>query len=412
LSDSDWFLIEVLNAGPTSRIASASVDARDVDQSRSLRNLLSLRLGGSEDPETRGWPAGIRRNLLVAGRLVTGAAGDELAAYLRAPAQEQSVRLRLSISLQLADGRSFAPEAPVIVSFRWRRPTAGEVDALRLEALRLFEDAIAVDPEYFSPQVLRLRALLATPAVSAGIPRSMVLDAVRQRPTGKSLHLFNTWGLIDDKYQVRDPVVVAFYAEALRESGRAAATLGELASVSVGPWDESFIEPIVAIVEASSDIRALELSQGLHLLDRHHTAWSADPTIAGRLSRTVLRLQAEPTRATMYRWARMLAQTHDRSVIEVLRPLLADSRTDEFTSLSSNMPAFATPMRFSELAANSICRLLGHREMFSTWQRARLPTDGSIREWEAWDRRLGLLRTWLDAGPERAPRPEGVCDGG
>ena len=132
-------------------------------------------------------------------------------------------------------------------------------------------------------------------------------------------------------------------------------------------------------------------------MDRHYASWNHDASIAPRLSKAVLQFSPAPTPGGMYSWADMLALTHDRGMIAVLRPFLSDKTIDEFTSRSASMPLGRTPMRYSELAANGICRLLGESIMFNPYERAAAPAGGPYPEWVEWDKKIAALQRRLDA---------------
>jgi hypothetical protein len=97
-------------------------------------------------------------------------------------------------------------------------------------------------------------------------------------------------------------------------------------------------------------------------------------------------------------FADLLAMTHDPAMIWFLRAFLNDSTIDPFTTYSSNMPSGVTPMRYKELAANAISRLLGEPEMFDPWKRQK--TGGPYPEWGEWDKQIALLQQRLDAMPK------------
>jgi hypothetical protein len=87
-------------------------------------------------------------------------------------------------------------------------------------------------------------------------------------------------------------------------------------------------------------------------------------------------------------------------MIEFLRPYLADKTIDPFTSQSSSMPSGVTPMRYSELAANGIFRLLGEPVMVETWKRAQAPKGGPYPEWTEWDKKIAALQQRLATLPK------------
>jgi hypothetical protein len=138
-------------------------------------------------------------------------------------------------------------------------------------------------------------------------------------------------------------------------------------------------------------------------MDRHFDTWSRDESVARRLSQAVRRFQPTSVTNGMYVWIDWVAQTHDRDMIAVLRPFLDDTTIDGYTSHSSNMPFGATPMRYSELAANAICRLLGEPILFDPWKRTRaVPLSGGrYAEWTEWDRKIAALKLRIDKRESR-----------
>src|SRR5262245_46868351 len=111
------------------------------------------------------------------------------------------------------------------------------------------------------------------------------------------------------------------------------------------------------------------MHRALAYLDRTYPKWGDNRAIAPRLSVAVLREFPSPYPDDMYTWSDMLALTHDPSPVKVLRPYLLDGNLDTFTSVSSSMP-YGAPMRYSEIAASAICRLLGEPIMFDPWKRS------------------------------------------
>ncbi|MEO7890025.1 MAG: hypothetical protein ABIW19_08495 [Vicinamibacterales bacterium] len=221
----------------------------------------------------------------------------------------------------------------------------------------------------------------------------------RRQLTG-SFEVGDVVGLLFERWQ-QEPRIPAFFRDALRDRGPAAiADLG----VRVGvPWDASLLEPILNLIERTSTKRGprpwddeVTINRGLAYLDRNYMKWRDTGPVAPRLSAAVRRFSPTPKPGDMYGWADMIALTHDSAMIPMLRGYLTDSSVDRFTSVSSNMPSGVTPMRYSELAANAICRLLGEPIMFSPWQRAAAPSGGPYPEWAEWDQKIAVLQQRLD----------------
>ena len=57
-------------------------------------------------------------------------------------------------------------------------------------------------------------------------------------------------------------------------------------------------------------------------------------------------------------------------------------------------------MRYSELTASGITRLLGEPAMFDPLERAAAPREGPYPEWAEWDKQIAALQQRLDAMPK------------
>jgi hypothetical protein len=262
------------------------------------------------------------------------------------------------------------------------------------EAVALLHRAIANDLKLPLADVERLRVLLLSkPANPNAVPLDLALGVLKLRQMRDTFELHDVVSFVF-LHWAKDPRVIAFYRDALAVRGPAA--VDDLSSSSVEPWDASFIEMVTRVAEGS--VRSsYDLLRPIGLMDRHYDSWAQDASIARRLGQVVRKAQAaSETDQSMYQWFQLAGQTHDRSLIAVLRPYLADSRLERYTSWSANMPGGVTPMRYSELAANAICRLIGEPMLFDPWKRAKAPKDGPYPEWREWDRKIAELRTRLD----------------
>lgn len=348
-----------------------------------------------------------------AGRYITREPGTFVGASLGAPAAYLDVSIRLAVTLILTDGRLFSTAEPVLITFRWEPPTDLQMDSLRKQAVTLIEKAIR-DPGTSVAEVEQIRALIRNPATAADVPIELALAAIKAGQVERSTRFSGMAGLVIRRWP-GDPRVTAFYREALETRPW---VVNELPTVV---WDKSFLEPVIKYIE--SDGGALPgggMLAGLTVIDRHYASWSGDPQIAPRLSKAVLRFPPEKVVNGMYVWTEMVALTHDRGVIPVLRPYLTNKTLDQFTSSSSNMPSGVTPMRYSELAANAICRLLGEPIMFDPYRRAPVPKGskrpvfdysvggvvsigGPYPEWVEWDKKIAALQERLAKLGYRAP---------
>lgn len=313
--------------------------------------------------------------------------------------------MRVTLALVLEDGRSLQTnKAGADLSFIWTRPTLGEIEALQKESVELLAKSIPSASALSREEMFRLGALLKIEETSRTVTLDQALAALKQRQIEGiegSHRLEEVLVLVFNRWRT-DPAVIAFYSDALRERGPEA--ISDLNSSLI--WDDSFVELIVQQIEkaAQSPVNIDALSRGVNVLDRHYASWTALTSVPPRLTRAIVEIHAAlglRSGTAFYRFADLLAKTHDRAAIGVLRPFLSDKTIDHYTSLSSNMPAGRTPMRYSELAANGILRLLGEPILFDPWKRAVATGIAPYPEWAEWDRKIATLQQRLDAMPKR-----------
>jgi hypothetical protein len=274
-----------------------------------------------------------------------------------------------------------------------------EMEALKRRGSELLRDGFDKAQPQSLAETQELIHLLHLRQVRASIDTGDALAAVTRRQITGSFSINEAVGLLFERWE-QEPRVVAFFRDALRERGPAA--IADLAGRVNVPWDGSLLEPIIGLIERMSRERGPRrwdnrgtIWRGLEYLERNHTAWQDDRTVAPRLSAAVLRFESAPDPDGMYRWATMVALTRDRAMIPIWRRYLTDSTIDNFTSMSSNMPSGVTPLRYSELAANAICRLLDEPVMFNSWRRATAPRGRPYPEWLQWDMQIAELQRRL-----------------
>lgn len=227
------------------------------------------------------------------------------------------------------------------------------------------------------------------------------------------------YGVLDylNRQGAHDPSVIAYFREALDTNGGAA--ISDMWSPLPGIWDDSLLEPVIRLVEkcgAASSPGAFHnngkppwmvMDNALDVLDRHHSAWAGNASIPPRLSKAVLTLfpsftdsaKPNPTPGNQMccNVVRLLALTHDRAMIAVLRPLLKDK-----VVAGDGAEERGAPLRACDEAALAIKRLLGDRNSGQyVISGGLIHTLGSYPEWDEWDKRIVDLQKCLDGLPEK-----------
>src|SRR5205085_192518 len=121
---------------------------------------------------------------------------------------------------------------------------------------------------------------------------------IRQRQLEGSSRLTEVIGLVFTRWR-QDPSVIAFYRDALITRGPEA--LSDLSLFAVSPWDDSFLEPLVRLIEASvappanapANYRdSSTVDRGVGFLARNYSAWSRNTSIPPRLSKAVIEIHS------------------------------------------------------------------------------------------------------------------------
>jgi hypothetical protein len=170
------------------------------------------------------------------------------------------------------------------------------------------------------------------------------------------------------------------------------------------------------------------LNDALDELERHHWLWATNPSIPPRLSRAVLTVFPSLTNASIDprpgdQWwcnaMQMLGKTHDRAMINVLRPYLKEK---DLAGDGGNLGAGISTLRICDEAAMAISSLLGEEwsfpdtdddigELFDSSDNASIPKftyydkkqnkwdtwQGYNPAWKEWDKKITKLEKHLDA---------------
>jgi hypothetical protein len=299
------------------------------------------------------------------------------------------------LTLSASELREFGREFATTCISR-RTPT--QIRSEREELLTLMRQLVVERRALSDSQSDRLKDLLSKPDVSTAVSLQLGLETIRASHADDDNFVLGTVaGMMIARWKT-DRRMVAFYRGLLRTN--ASAAIGDLAYRGESPFDKSFIEPLLTFIGgvAPDMHNSIHVGRALNYMDRNFAAWSGDTSVSRRLGQAVRRFEPADVTNGMYVWLEWAAQTHDRGMIALLRPLLDDKTIEPYTSNSSNMPAFTTPMRYSELAANAICRILDEPILFDPWRRARVDRAATAPypEWAEWDNKIATLKQRLD----------------
>jgi hypothetical protein len=300
---------------------------------------------------------------LPTGKLIMFEPGVRMAASLGQVAAGEKVSVRIKVGLRLADGRVF--EGSASASATWINPDAVQLAAAQKEMFELLSKDTAGPGQRLSPsQSERLGLLIGNSDVSSVLTVEQALAAIRVYQQERRLRNFanpeNAVGhilMLVNKRWSRDPATITFYRDAL--TTRSDAAISDF-QVLRDVWDDSFVEPLLKAFEAGM--------LGMDLLGRHYSSWAKDATIPPRLSKAVLAHHPSLSRNATGAGASsadpryalgLLGQTHDPTMIPLLRPFLADK-----TPTSAIAVPQRTPLRISEFASNAILWLLGEPERY------------------------------------------------
>ncbi len=432
LADQDWLQLEITNNGSAAVITQGALTAPALVNGLRDSDLLA----GTSIGIAPAVP-GLRSHgfSLPAGTLVSNNPAIYADRSLDRQAGGAIVTANVSLNLVLNDGRTLkSPAGGVPLQFTWVKTDVSEQAALQkeLDALLAKTSPSSIgavvaplpsnQPREFSPRLTgpentRLAALLETPEVTRNLNVQQVLAAVQQSELDKSIGPNPLMGLVVTRWP-KDPAVIQFFRDGLTTQG--SATIFDV--MSPGIWDDSFLEPVIKLVESTAplvalpgrggtapgaDLPSLTFSRALNVLSRNYAAWSSNAAVASQLSRAVRvaypSLTGGPGAAPLpgtqgFSNAMMqLAETHDHTMVAVLRPFLAVKVIDGNGILGSDR----TPFRVCEVAANSICTLLGEPQLFSgSYSNAGFTSTGDYPEWTVWDQQIADLQKHLDAPPK------------
>ncbi len=268
----------------------------------------------------------------------------------------------------------------------------------------------------FSPYLTRAEnerfvQLLRDAEISAAVTREQALAAVKQRQLDENLPGFQYNALMDlvNRRWPHDEAVIGFYRDALARRGEVA--ISDLFSPTPGIWDDSLLEPVIAVIEKAGKPNQVHwnvVDHALAVLDRHHSVWETNTAIPPRLSKAVLAMFPSLTNTAvsgprpgeqMWCYAlQMLAKTHDSEMIPVLRPFLTNKGMagDGCYWIVEANP----PLRACDRAAITIRQLLGERNSVEPIGMPGLPywnVRESYPKWDEWDGKIAELQQQLDA---------------
>lgn len=253
-------------------------------------------------------------------------------------------------------------------------------------------------------------------------PKSMeafkvsALDILKRNEEGSGPSPNMLMGFLGSQWE-HDPAVIAFFRDALAVRGVAA--LHDLTLGFRNLWDDSFLDPILKVVETSAENEQSFTrkypgkNQGvtfsvfidvLLLLHTHPTVWN-DPMVSQRMSKAVLTAYpflADPATASdakrtdpqvFSNAVNFLSGTRDRSMVAVLRPYLKINELD-----GGGMRQGNTPLRVCDHVRSAIYNLLGEPQNVESYPvSGGVPTQpvGYPDIWVEWDKKNADLERQL-----------------
>lgn len=257
-----------------------------------------------------------------------------------APRDGYRIEARLRFGAHAAGhGTVASPPEGVPFAFDWVHP--GD-EGLAVARARLTE--LLAQPTQSVQRSFLASALLATPEVGGGLSVDDLLAAIERQagPWNVRDHLVR---FLDARFPT-DPKVLAYYRARLVPADER--VLDELARAP-RIWDESFVEPIVQMFEASPRRQGKALSV-LH----EHGRPQRDPAIARRLSTALLTtdpLAGHQLDHTLTFGLRALGLTGDERMVALLRPFLDKNAR----AIPTGMPGRALPLAGSILEPMRAC---------------------------------------------------------
>ena len=155
-------------------------------------------------------------------------------------------------------------------------------DSVHTNSPTVFQRDGDFSPYLTQPENERLVKLLRDPEIASVVTREQVLAAIKQRQMDDSWPGFQYNALMDlvNRRWPHDPIMIAFYHEALATRGEAA--IMDLFSPLPGIWDDSLLEPVVQVIEKNAPAATLVykeatpkqvswivIDNSLAVLDRH-----------------------------------------------------------------------------------------------------------------------------------------------
>lgn len=268
-----------------------------------------------------------------------------------APRDGYRIEARLHFSTEVAGHDKVAtPTEGVRFEFDWVHPGEEGLAVARARLTELLaQPTQSVQRNYFAS------ALLAIPEVGGVLSVDELLAAI-ERQAG-ALSVRDQLVRYLDARSPTDPKVLAYYRARLVPTDER--VLDELARAP-RIWDESFVEPIVTMFEASPRRQGKALSV-LHA----HGRPQRDPAIARRLSTALLTTDplARPELDQVWSFGvRALGLTGDERMVALLRPFLdADARVVPKRSIGRAIPpagSILEPARACDCALDAILTLL------------------------------------------------------
>lgn len=300
-------------------------------------------------------------------------------------ADKVPIELRVKISMETADGRTFATAKEAAFSIEWHQPTAEQLRKMSEELKRRF-GAQEIPYEDYA----RITTLLKAPMVVKSLTVEDYLSALKTR------HWSLRYELLPYLFakHADDPKVLEYYREMFKQEP----DFISHDAISPAAWNDEFLEPLV---------RGCERGKWTYFagLTRHVPKWRDNEMVVSRVSAALLEHHAILRRdidkikeSELDTWSRAVwdaSNVPDPKLVKLLQPALDDHRNANVDLGSGGI----NEARVCDRALDAILTILDG-DPWITFKAAGISGWKTREEGEAaYDRVIDIVKARLKAAP-------------